>query len=81
LTEFYGIDQFPPHVAPGFRKHWLTEGMRLIRLRKQLEAGVDDDDRMYDLMREYAGEEAASDALYERKKTRRDAKRKAAAGE
>ena len=68
-------------MSPAYKRHWLTEGMRLIRLRKQLEAGVDDDDHMYEIMKEYAGEEAASDALYERKKARRDAKRKQAAGE
>lgn len=51
--------------------------MRLIRVREQLEEGVDDDDRMYELMKEYAGEDAASEALYQRKKARRDAEDKA----
>jgi hypothetical protein len=55
----------------------MTEGMRLLRLRKQLEAGVEDDDKMYEMMKEYAGEEAAAEALYQRKKARRDSKQKA----
>ncbi len=51
--------------------------MRLLRIREQLEQGVEDDDTMYKLMREYAGEDAASEALYQRKKARRDSEDKA----
>lgn len=77
MTRFYGIDNFPPHLSPAYKRFWLTEGMRLLRVRERLEEGVDDDDVMYDLMLEYAGEEAASKALYLRKKARRDAEDKA----
>ncbi len=55
----------------------MVEGMRLLRIRERLEQGVEDDDVMYDLMLEYAGEDAASEALYQRKKARRDAEDKA----
>ncbi len=76
MSRFYGFDNFPPTVSAAFKRFWMTEGMRLLRIRERLEEGVDDDDVMYDLMLEYAGEEAASDALYQRKKARRDAEDK-----
>lgn len=76
MSEFYGQDHFPPHVAPGFRKYWLREGMRLVRIRKTLEEGVDDDDTLYKLWLDYDGKEAAQEALYQRKCARRDAQAK-----
>lgn len=76
MSRFYHFDLFPPSVSPAYRRFWLAEGMRLLRIREQLEAGVDDDDRMYELFKEYAGEDAAADALYQRKKARRDAEDK-----
>ena len=77
MSRFYHFDNFPPSVSPAYKRFWLTEGMRLLRVRERLEEGVEDDDVMYDLMLEYAGEEAASEALYQRKKARRDAEDKA----
>lgn len=73
MSEFYGQDHFPTTVAPGLRKHWLREGMRLVRIRKTLEKGVEDDDQLYKLWMDYDGIESAQEALYQRKCARRDA--------
>ena len=52
--------------------------MRLVRIRKTLEAGVEDDDQLYKLWLDYDGIESAREALYQRKCARRDAMAKSA---
>lgn len=75
MSRFYGFPCFD-NRSDAFRRYWLDKGTHLIRIRERLEKGVDDDDEMYRLMKEYAGEEAASEALYLRLKSRRDARLK-----
>lgn len=76
MSRFYGFPSFRPGRSAAFVRYWMEEGMRLIRLRERLEKGVDDDDQMYEMMKEYAGEEAAGKALFERRAARMEAKRK-----
>lgn len=79
MSRFYGFDNFPPEWSPACRRYWMREGTRLLRIRERIEAGIDDDNELYKAMMEYAGEDAAREAYYHRKKSRRDAQVKSEA--
>jgi hypothetical protein len=70
LTRFYGIDQFPRDCTPAFRRFWLKYSVPILKAGEMLEKGVDDDDDLYELVKLRSGEDAAAEALYQRRKSR-----------
>lgn len=69
MTRFYGVDCFGD-CRPAFRRFWLKESMSLIRKQERIDRGIENDDEMYECIKDVYGEELAAQALYERKRAR-----------